>query len=43
MNQPTVHTIAAKKYRPPFFCHFTKIWCSLTFTVIMIDVLQMKI
>jgi hypothetical protein len=27
-----------KKFRPLFSCHFTKIGCSLTFIVIMIDV-----
>jgi hypothetical protein len=31
-------TIATKKFRPLFSCHFTKIGCSLTFIVIMIDV-----
>jgi hypothetical protein len=35
-------TIAAKKFRPPFSCHFTKIGYSLTFIVIMIDVCKLK-
>jgi hypothetical protein len=39
----TIHrTIPAKKFRPLFSCHFTKIGCSLTFTVIMIDVSKLK-
>jgi hypothetical protein len=36
------NTIPAKKFRPPFSCHFTKIGCSLTFIVIMIDVWELK-
>jgi hypothetical protein len=35
----------AKKFRPPFSCHFTKIVCSLTFIVnivIMIDVCKFQ-
>jgi hypothetical protein len=35
-------TIATKKFRPPFSCHFTKIASSLTFIVIMIDVCKLK-
>jgi hypothetical protein len=35
-------TIPAKKFRPPFSCHFTKIGYSLTFIVIMIDVCKLK-
>jgi hypothetical protein len=31
-----VSTIAAKKFRSPISCHFTKIGCSLNFIVIMI-------
>jgi hypothetical protein len=36
------NTIPAKKFCPPFSCHFTKIGCSLTFIVIMIDVWELK-
>jgi hypothetical protein len=36
-----VRTIPAKKFRPPFSCHFTKIGCSLLI-VIMIDVCKLK-
>jgi hypothetical protein len=37
-------TIAAKKFRPPFSCHFTKIGYtrSLTFIVTMIAVCKLK-
>jgi hypothetical protein len=35
-------SIPAKQFRPPFSCHFTKIGCSLTFIVIMIDVCKLK-
>jgi hypothetical protein len=38
----TLHTIAAKKFRPAFSCHVTKVGCSLTFIVIMIDVCKLK-
>jgi hypothetical protein len=36
-------TIPVKKFRPPFSCHFTKIGCSLTFIVFMIDVCKLNL
>jgi hypothetical protein len=38
----TYCTIAAKKFRPPVSCHFTKIGCCFTFIVIMINVCRLK-
>jgi hypothetical protein len=35
-------SIPAKQFRSHFSCHFTKIKCSLTFIVIMIDVCKLK-